>query len=122
MSEPNYTKPTSQLDLEARQKDDYVPSIQLLKGTDPEPSENGYVGTDEIYQNYANETEKPLQAQEGPEVEIEKNFVTEDADASLAATPEGSESAAEDEEEEEGQAPQTSSFTASSAPFGTPGN
>lgn len=69
------TKPTSQLDLERRQSDDYVADADISSrvAVNPNPfGEEDYVGTDPVYQNYANDTEKPLPADEGPEAEAEK--------------------------------------------------
>lgn len=87
---PNYTKPTSQLDLEARQSEDYVPPTVLGRDVDPQKSENGYVGVDPIYQNFANDTEAPYAAEEGPESVVEENYYHDEVDFNLAATPEGS--------------------------------
>lgn len=101
MSKPNYEKPTSQLDLEARQKDDYQPSSVLTKGTDPELSNNGYVGVDPIYQTFASETEKPFLAEKGPEKKIEDNYVSDDVDLDQAATPEGESDADKYKDEDE---------------------
>ena len=64
-----YTKPTSQLDLEARldSEDDEKLGTPLfpMKNPDLEPTKDGYVGTDPVYQNFANDTEKPLAADGG---------------------------------------------------------
>lgn len=38
-------------------------------------TEEGYVGTDPIYQNYAEDTHKPLAAEDGPEADAEEAFV-----------------------------------------------
>lgn len=89
MAKPQYTKPTSQTDLEERQKPDYVPSSQLIQGTDPDLSDNGYVGVDPIYQNYTNDTEKPYLAEKGPEKKVEELVYAEDVDTSKGATAEG---------------------------------
>ena len=103
MAKPQYTKPTSQLDLEERQKPDYVPPSQLTPGINPQPSDNGYIGVDPIYQNYANDTEKPYLAEKGPEAKIEKNYVTDDVDTSKGATAEGEAPVEDDEPEDEGK-------------------
>lgn len=101
MAKANYTKPASQLDLEARQKKDYQPPSVLNKGVDPQVSTNGFVGVDEIYQNYANDTEAPLAAEGGAEAKIEKNYVAADADWTAGATPQGESEEEEDEEDED---------------------
>ena len=38
-------------------------------------TEEGYVGTDPIYQNYADDTHKPYAAEDGPEADAEEAFV-----------------------------------------------
>jgi hypothetical protein len=65
------SKPTSQLDLEARlERDNENPEVHVSVPVNPSyEAEGEYVGTDPIYQNYANETEKPL-AGEGPEQKV----------------------------------------------------
>lgn len=64
-----YTKPTSQLDLEARLDSDEDEALGTplfpMKNPDLDPTEEGYVGTDPVYQNFANETDKPLAADGG---------------------------------------------------------
>jgi hypothetical protein len=65
-----YTKPTSQLDLEARLGEDAEDEklgtpLFPLKNPDLDPTEDGDVGTDPVYQNYANETDAPLAAEGG---------------------------------------------------------
>lgn len=65
-----YTKPTSQLDLEARlANDNEAPAaVKTLNPSEQgEDDEDGYVGTDPIYQNHANDTEAPGEAEEGAE-------------------------------------------------------
>lgn len=87
-----YSKPTSQVDLEARLKADAEETsppprkkgedfdapgpfnVQGAVNPDGEPTEDGYVGTDKIYQNYANETDAPLQADEGADKLAEEAF------------------------------------------------
>jgi hypothetical protein len=82
-------KPTSQLDLERRLGED--PPNTLFKTVNPVEStltaddntseltggDDGdlYVGTDPIYQNHANDTEKPLQAEEGPDKSAEDFYL-----------------------------------------------
>lgn len=132
-NEPNYTKPSSQIDLETRQAEDYEVPTKLIQGTDPKPSENGFIGTDPIYQNYANETEKPFLSDGGAEAEIEKNFVSEDADLDAGATAEGvgdqSPSSTPDESNEDkeptgsGSSATAASSTTGATPTGpTPGS
>jgi hypothetical protein len=73
--EAQYEKPTSQLDLEARQAEGYVPPSQLVQPNDPGVTpfdRGGYVGVDPVYQNAANETERPIRADEGAEAEVFK--------------------------------------------------
>ena|SRR5690349_15437782 len=68
-----YEKPTSQLDLEARQADGYVPPSQLTTPNEPGVTpydRGGYVGVDPVYQNAANETERPMRAEDGPEAKL----------------------------------------------------
>ena len=69
-----FTKPTSQLDLEARQKKDYKPA-SIVAGTNPEIDDSGYIGVDPIYQNAANEVDEPLTPTEGPEAITEEAYV-----------------------------------------------
>lgn len=90
--EVQYSKPTSQLDLEARltadaeetsppprrKGEDYdaPTSFELQGAVNPngDPTNEGYIGTDVIYQNYAEETNKPFQAEEGPDKLAEDAF------------------------------------------------
>jgi hypothetical protein len=113
MAKPQYSKPASQVDLEERLSDDYVPVGQLNQGTDPGLSDNGFVGVDPIYQNFANETEKPFKAEKGPEAKIEKDVFTDDVDFDAGATAEG-ESEVDAEEEKEEEASKTPSGSGSS--------
>lgn len=117
MAKPKYTKPTSQLDLEARQAKDFVNPSVLVKGVDGEPSDNGFIGVDPVYQNYANETDRPLLAEGGAESKLEKDYVTDDVDTTKGATPEG-ESEAEDkaEDEDKGTTPPSNSSSNPPAP------
>jgi hypothetical protein len=108
MAKPNYEKPTSQLDLEARQKSDYEPAAVLVKGTDAEPSDNGYVGVDPIYQTFANDTEQPLLAEKGAEAKVEDRYYADDVDTEAGATPTG-----EPEAEEKAEESKTSQTTGS---------
>jgi hypothetical protein len=86
--ETQVTKSTQQLDLEARQAEDYVSPLAVAKTVGPEQSllgEDGYVGTDPIYQNYANETEAPLAAEEGAEKVLEDRVFAEAEQAAQAS-------------------------------------
>lgn len=82
-----YTKPASQLDLEARLENENTSELRLSDApsrVDEEPvREDGardyrvegndvsaYVGVDPIYQNYADETHKPSRADDGAEAEV----------------------------------------------------
>ena len=76
-----YTKPTSQTDLEARLESEKngenpfaLASSTVNPGT-PDETDGLYVGTDPIYQNHANDTEAPLQAQKGGEKLAEEKFL-----------------------------------------------
>lgn len=89
MAKARYEKPASQLDLEARQKKDYVPHGVLPVGQDPQPSESGFVGVDEVYQNFANDTDKPLLSDGGPEAKVEQLAYAENVDTSIGATIDG---------------------------------
>lgn len=71
-----YEKPTSQLDLEARQADDYESPLRVAATGEPgdTPFDNaGYIGVDPVYQNAANETERPMRQTEGPEAQVIKD-------------------------------------------------
>lgn len=116
MPKAKYTKPSTQLDLEARQKADYVPEAQLSPGEDPKPSENGYVGVDPIYQTFANPTEKPMRAEKGSLAKIEENVYDEDADFDAGATPEGEVDSEEEEDEDEGTGSTGGSTTTPTTP------
>ena len=62
-----YTKPTSQVDMEARLGDDSPPPV-FNEGSNPDPfNEDGFVGVSPEYANAANETDEPLEAEEGPD-------------------------------------------------------
>jgi hypothetical protein len=73
--EVQYTKPNSQLDLEARlERKNENPDVHVPVAVNPNPvGEEEYIGTDPIYQNYANETEKPL-AGDGAEQQVVEDF------------------------------------------------
>lgn len=118
MTEANYTKPATQLDLEARNEEGYVPSTQLKKGQDGEPSKNGYVGVDPIYQNHASHTEAPMKGDEGIEQELlNENFLADDVDFDSTATPDG-----QGDEEDEEEKPASPSGPSTPAPPAPPAN
>lgn len=76
MTDARYSKPTSQVDLEERLKNNNA-APAVLKDTNPADStvnytKAGFVGTDSVYQNYANETDAPLKAQGGPDKRAEE--------------------------------------------------
>jgi hypothetical protein len=66
----SYSKPASQLDLEARQDENYSPPSRVKKGVDPQPSNDGFVGTDQIYKSRANYTDMPIKAEGGAEAKV----------------------------------------------------
>ena len=114
MAKAQYSKPTSQVDLEERTKDDYVVPAQLVQGTDPVPAETGFVGVDPIYQNYANDTEKPLRAEKGAEKKFEDLAYADEVDTDFGATPAGESEAQEQKEEEQKSGDATSSTSGGS--------
>jgi hypothetical protein len=68
-----YSKPTSQVDLERRLADDSTPVFREFSA--PEAvTEDGFVGTDVIYQNAANKTDEPIAAKSGVEKKAEQLF------------------------------------------------
>jgi hypothetical protein len=83
-----YTKPTSQVDLEERLSEDYQSSLVLQKDTNPgaapvderwkleDNDTSAYVGVSPEYQNYANETDKPLRSEEGVQATLEEQLYT----------------------------------------------
>ena len=95
-----YEKPTSQLDLEARLAEDYTPPSQIewtnpnAKPPDPEKVKgrdfkvegnetDAYTpDVDPMYQNYANESEKPFRAEgdDNPEAKVEKELLDKKED------------------------------------------
>lgn len=75
-----YTKPTSQLDLEARLGDDSTPVFNPAENPAP-VSEDGFVGVSPEYQNYANDTDKPLASEDGVEQVAEELFDSAYGDA-----------------------------------------
>lgn len=107
MAKATYSKPASQVDLEERQKKDYVPPSVLGQGVDPEPSENGFVATDPVYQGRANATERPVKITEGAEAKVLNEFIADDAEF-----PEDDEEPVEEEKKE-------SKSTSSNPPSGS---
>lgn len=82
-------RPTSQKDLEARLERDHLPEGVLVDNTSDdvrnpevvnapyateEHDTSGYLGVSPEYMQYANETDKPLTATEGPEAEALKRL------------------------------------------------
>lgn len=117
-----YTKPTSQLDLEerlARNNESPLSVVQAQNSQSPFGVEEGaYVNVDPIYQNYANDTEKPLEAEEGVEKDALDVFkdavaVDEDDDRSGDQKPSGAYVDSEDPRLGAQSEPQSSA-----APFG----
>lgn len=90
---PEPVKSTTQLDLEARQKDDYVSPIAKAKTVGPNETlvnEDGFVGVSPEYANNANETDAPLASEEGAEKVLEDRLlgaVEEEASAAKHAAP-----------------------------------
>lgn len=71
------TKPTTQLDAERRLEEGYVADAVTGNTVTVNPNPFGdedYVGTDPIYQNYAEETHKPGRSEEGVEKELEEAY------------------------------------------------
>jgi hypothetical protein len=70
-----YTKSTATLDLEARLENDNAvpgPARVLNPGYGDVEAGNLYLGTNPEYQNHANDTDAPLQAEDGPERDAEE--------------------------------------------------
>lgn len=98
VSQPYTTRPTTQLDLErrlAREEAGLGPPSALNAEPDEDTAglardfrvedndTSGYFGVAPEYQNYANETERPLVAEEGPEAAAEERL----AEAASAEVP-----------------------------------
>lgn len=75
---PERVPSNAELDLKARLGDDYKGESDLsTRTTTVQPNALGdeaYVGTDPIYQNHANDTEKPYASRGGPERAAERAF------------------------------------------------
>lgn len=107
----NYTKPASQLDLEARQESGNASPLRMTDAPSRvnEPvREDGvrdfrvegndvsnYVAVDPIYQNYADDTSKPIAAKSGAEAKVFAEVAKQGKSAKKAA------SKAEDEKEQD---------------------
>jgi len=75
----NYTPSTQQLDLEERMADDYVSPKVIVQGEVPNQlQEDGFVNTDPIYRNYANEVDKPGHPEEGVYADLEDEMFGKD--------------------------------------------
>lgn len=74
-NKPQVVAPRTQEDLERRLADDHEPDSAVNTGTvlvNPNPfGDEAYAGTDPIYQNHANDTEKPYRASKGAEKKAE---------------------------------------------------
>jgi hypothetical protein len=94
-----YSKPTSQVDLEERQKKDYVPPSQVGGTEDPGQSENGYIATDPIYQNHADHTHAPYQADEkSAEGKLFAQQYSDDVDFDATNAPDSVDDASDDDD------------------------
>ena len=128
MAKAKYSKPASQLDLEARLKNDNK-SDRVLSTAEvaeaPKDDGNardfrvegndtsGYIGTDPVYQTYANETDAPLVGEKNPEETVAEDFVERLAKAqpSLVDDREPKERVSEPDEEEAGDPDPSASST-----------
>jgi hypothetical protein len=70
----SYTRPSSQLDNEARLAVDNAVTGPLVAENPNPKAEEGFVGVGFEYQNFANETDKPLTADEGVDKDLEQLF------------------------------------------------
>lgn len=118
--EANYEKPTVLLDLEARQEAGWQPATVKKVGQDAEVSKDGFIGVDQIYRNFANETEAPMTGDEGAEAKVEEAYYSDDVDFKVGAAgeevkPEDRYAALEEEEESEGGDPNKPPATPKSA-------
>lgn len=91
MAKARYSKPTSQVDLDERLKNENRVT-GILKDTNPADSsvyyaESGFVGTDPIYQNYANDTDEPLKAESGADKQAE-DYVKKQVTGTAEKSPE----------------------------------
>jgi hypothetical protein len=102
MAKAQYSKPASQLDLEARQKngnksDRVLSTSDQYEGNAPEADAPGYVGTDLVYQTAANHTEAPGTSTKGAEAKVFEQFTGEEPED---IAPEADEPDEPDQEEE----------------------
>lgn len=129
--EAEYALPTSQVDLQSR-LDNENRSSRILTTADqyeqPEDDDGrsfavegndleGYIGTNPEYMTYANETEAPIVAEEGPESEVEENFLEQSEQRGFAVDQEEDDDQVdEDRVDEDASTPprDTSSSSASS--------
>jgi hypothetical protein len=86
---PKYTQPASADFQKEVASKDYTPPGVVTGGTEPGLSENGYVGVDPIYQNHANHTEAPYEAEDSAESKLHAKELSDDVDFSLTDPPEG---------------------------------
>lgn len=123
MADAKYTKPASQVDLEERQKKGnqsarVLPSAPQFEGgkddgrarqmTVPGNDTDGYIGVDPVYQNYANETEAPIEADESAESKVADEYADQAEVAQLSQPVAKVERDEENEEDEEDEEPQGS--------------
>lgn len=107
---PQYAKPASQVDLEARLENGNQSDRVLTTSDNYEPPEPGedertymvegndtsaYIGAASEYVTYANETEKPMSSEKNPEDVVAKQFV--EAVGPIALTVEASQEQAQEE-------------------------
>lgn len=68
-----FTQPTSQLDAEARLKAGNIVK-PIEPAVNPSVDDSGFIGTDPVYQNRANETDQPFDADGGADALAEAAF------------------------------------------------
>lgn len=86
---PQYVDPPTKAWAEEAEKDDYVAPTVKAKPEDQELSDDGFINVGAEYRNFANETDKPLVGDDGPEAQIEERHLKDDYDETKGATPEG---------------------------------
>lgn len=107
-SGPVYTDPPTKAWAEESEKEDYLPPTVKAKPEDQELSKDGFINVGAEYRNFANETDKPLVGDEGPEADIELRHLDDDYDEDAGATAEGEAPESDDgelEDETGGQTP-----------------
>lgn len=98
----NYTKSTEQLDLERRMAEDFESPKKIVEGEVPNQlQEGGFVNVDPIYQNYANEADAPLHAEEGVYADMDDQMFGKDEAKKVRENQKASASSEDDEDEEE---------------------